>query len=83
MGNAVSESIRPLSSKKPHRKRCRGLPAKERGKGRAIAAVNVDHDILKHMLKYGMKQDLLTRNVACLRSGTEAEECARSGTRAG
>ena len=38
----------------------------ERGKGRALATVNVDHNILKHMLKHAMKRDLLTRNVACL-----------------
>ena len=38
----------------------------ERGKGRAVATVNVDHNILKHMLKHAMKRDLLTRNVACL-----------------
>lgn len=38
----------------------------ERGKGRAVATVNVDHNILKHMLKHAIKRDLLTRNVACL-----------------
>lgn len=38
----------------------------ERGKGRAVATVNVDHNILKHMLKHAMKRDLLDRNVACL-----------------
>lgn len=38
----------------------------ERGKGRAVATVNVDHNILKHMLKQAMKRDLVTRNVAAL-----------------
>ena len=38
----------------------------ERGKGRAVATVNVDHNILKHILKQAMKRDLLTRNVASL-----------------
>ncbi len=38
----------------------------ERGKGRAGSTVNVDHNILKHMLKHAMKRDLLNRNVACL-----------------
>ncbi len=38
----------------------------ERAKGRALATVNVDHNILKHMLKQAMKRDLVTRNVACL-----------------
>jgi integrase len=38
----------------------------ERGKGRAVATVNVDHNILKHMLKLAMKRDLLARNVASL-----------------
>ncbi len=38
----------------------------ERGKGRALGTVNVDHSILKHMLKHAMKRDFLTRNVACL-----------------
>lgn len=38
----------------------------ERGNGRAIATVNVDHNILKHILKLAMKRDLLTRNVASL-----------------
>lgn len=38
----------------------------ERGKGRAIATVNVDHNIVKHMLKQAMKRDLVTRNVASL-----------------
>jgi len=38
----------------------------ERGKNRAVATVNVDHNILKHMLKQAMKRDLLTRNVASL-----------------
>lgn len=32
----------------------------------AQATVNVDHNILKHMLKHAMKRDLLTRNVASL-----------------
>jgi len=38
----------------------------ERGKGRAVATVNVDHNIVKHMLKQAMKRDLLSRNVASL-----------------
>lgn len=38
----------------------------ERGKLRAVATVNVDHNIFKHMLKQAMKRDLLTRNVASL-----------------
>ncbi len=38
----------------------------ERGKGRAVATVNVDHNVFKHMLKQAMKRDLLTRNVASL-----------------
>src|SRR5215471_14714971 len=38
----------------------------DRGKERAVATVNVDHNILKHMLKHAMKRDLLTRNVASL-----------------
>lgn len=38
----------------------------ERGKSRAVATVNVDHNILKHMLKQAMRRDLLTRNVASL-----------------
>jgi integrase len=38
----------------------------DRGKDHALATVNVDHNILKHMLKHAMKRDLLTRNVACL-----------------
>ena len=42
-----------------------GLSAGAR-KGRAVATVNVDHNILKHMLKHAMKRDLLARNVACL-----------------
>src|SRR5215467_3880187 len=37
-----------------------------RGKDRAVATVNVDHNILKHMLKQAMKRDLVTRNVASL-----------------
>jgi integrase len=39
---------------------------KERGNSRAQATVNVDHNVLKHMLKHAMKRDLLTRNVASL-----------------
>ena len=31
-----------------------------------MATVNVDHNILKHMLKQAMKRDLITRNVASL-----------------
>jgi integrase len=38
----------------------------ERGKGRSLSTVNVDHNIFKHMLMHAMKRDLLTRNVACL-----------------
>lgn len=38
----------------------------DRLRGRAVATVNVDHNILKHMLKHAMKRDLVTRNVACL-----------------
>lgn len=38
----------------------------ERGKDRAVATVNVDHNILKHMLKQAMKRDLITRNAASL-----------------
>lgn len=38
----------------------------ERGKGRAVATVNVYHNILKHMLKQAMRRDLITRNVASL-----------------
>ena len=38
----------------------------ERSQGRAVATVNVDHNIFKHMLKHAMKRDLLTRNVASL-----------------
>ena len=38
----------------------------ERGRSRAVATVNVDHNIFKHMLKQAMKRDLLTRNVASL-----------------
>ncbi|MDE3243913.1 MAG: site-specific integrase [Nitrospirota bacterium] len=38
----------------------------ERSVGRAQAMVNVDHNILRHMLKHAMKRDLLTRNVASL-----------------
>ena len=38
----------------------------ERSQGRAVATVNVDHNILKHMLKHAMKRDLVTRNVASL-----------------
>jgi len=37
-----------------------------RSNGRALATVNVDHNILKHMLKQAMKRDLVTRNVASL-----------------
>jgi integrase len=38
----------------------------ERGKGRAVATVNVDHSYVKHMLKQAMRRDLVTRNVASL-----------------
>lgn len=37
-----------------------------RSVGRAQATVNVDHTILKHMLKHAMKRDLVGRNVASL-----------------
>jgi len=36
----------------------------ERGKERAVATVNVDHNILKHNFKQAMKWDLHTRNLA-------------------
>jgi integrase len=39
---------------------------KQRRAVKAQATVNVDHSILKHMLKHAMKRDLLTRNVATL-----------------
>ncbi|WP_447600251.1 tyrosine-type recombinase/integrase [Nitrospira sp. Nam80] len=39
---------------------------RERGAGRATATVNIDHNILKHILKHAMKRDFVTRNVACL-----------------
>jgi integrase len=38
----------------------------ERGKGSAVATVNVDHSYLKHMLMQAMRRDLVTRNVASL-----------------
>ena len=38
----------------------------ERGKGRAVATVNMDHSYVKHMLKQAMRRDLVTRNVASL-----------------
>ncbi|MEO7862846.1 MAG: site-specific integrase, partial [Nitrospirales bacterium] len=38
----------------------------DRGKGSAVATVNVDHSYLKHMLKQAMRRDLVTRNVASL-----------------
>jgi site-specific recombinase XerD len=37
-----------------------------RGVGRAQATVNVDHNILKHILKHAMKREFVMRNVACL-----------------
>ena len=37
-----------------------------RGRDRAVATVNVDHNYLKHMLKQAMRRDLVTRNVASL-----------------
>jgi integrase len=37
-----------------------------RGVGRALSTVNVDHTILRHMLKHAMKRDLVGRNVASL-----------------
>lgn len=39
---------------------------KVRGTNRAQATVNLDHNVLKHMLKQAMKRDLVSRNVACL-----------------
>jgi len=39
---------------------------KERGTHHSQSTVNVDHNILKHMLKHAMKRDYLTRNVATL-----------------
>lgn len=39
---------------------------KARGATNAQATVNVDHNILKHMLKHAIKRDILTRNVASL-----------------
>lgn len=39
---------------------------RERGATRSQSTVNVDHNILKHMLKHAMKRDYLTRNVATL-----------------
>src|SRR5262249_23702319 len=39
---------------------------RERGKDRAMATVNGDHQILRHMLKHAMRRDLVMRNVACL-----------------
>ena len=38
----------------------------QRGEDRAVATVNLDHNILKHMLKHALKRDLLSRNVASL-----------------
>jgi len=37
-----------------------------RGADRSQSTVNIDHSILKHMLKHAMKRDYLTRNVATL-----------------
>ena len=39
---------------------------RSRSIGRAVATVNVDHNLLKHILKHAMRRDLVTRNVACL-----------------
>jgi integrase len=39
---------------------------KVRGADRSQSTVNLDHSILKHMLKHAMKRDYLTRNVATL-----------------
>jgi integrase len=39
---------------------------KQRGANRALSTVNLDHSILKHMLKHAMKRDLVARNVATL-----------------
>ena len=49
----------------------------ERGKGRAVATVNVDHSYVKHMLKQAMRRDLVTRNVASLVSAPKPKN-ARS-----
>jgi integrase len=39
---------------------------RERSVNRAVATVNVDHNLLKHILKHAMRRDLVPRNVACL-----------------
>jgi hypothetical protein len=39
---------------------------RERAKGRAMATINADHQILRHMLKHAMRRDLVMRNVASL-----------------
>ncbi|MDK2743225.1 MAG: site-specific integrase [Nitrospira sp. BO4] len=39
---------------------------RERAAYRALATVNVDHQILRHMLKHAMRRDLIVRNVASL-----------------
>ena len=49
----------------------------ERGRGRAVATVNVDHSYFKHMLKQAMRRDLVTRNVASLVSAPKPKN-ARS-----
>lgn len=48
-----------------------------RGQGRAVSTVNVDHNILKHMIKHAMKRDLVSRNVASLVSAPKPKN-ARS-----
>jgi integrase len=42
-----------------------------RSVGHALATVNVDHNLLKHIIKHAMKRDLVGRNVACLVSAPE------------
>ena len=44
---------------------------RKRSNGRAVATVNVDHNLLKHMLKHAMRRDLAMRNVACLVAAPE------------
>jgi integrase len=44
---------------------------KARSVGHAMATVNVDHNLLKHIIKHAMKRDLVSRNVACLVSAPE------------
>jgi hypothetical protein len=55
----------------------------ERGKGRAVATVNVDHNILKHMLKQAMKRDLVTQECGLPGGCSKTEECQESSAGAG